>query len=331
MAFDRDAWRAQVIEEALEPELRICDAHHHLMRFRNYSYLPDDLIGDAATGHDVASSVFVECQASYRTSGPDELQPVGETEFVEELAATAEAAGGTRVAAGIVAYADLRLGKAVRPVLEAHLRASARFRGIRQSAAWDGSGQIPTHSVVPPGLYRDAEFREGFACLVELDLCFDAWLFHPQLADLEDLAMAFPVARIVINHAGGLLGVGPYERQAEEAGWRKSIGKLAMCPNVYMKLGGMTMPTHSGFGWHRQPVPPDSAQLAEATGPYYRHCIERFGAERCMFESNFPVDKTSCSYAVLWNSFKLLSREYSPRQRQQLLCGTAERFYRIGH
>ena len=168
MAFDRDAWRAQVIEEALDPELRICDAHHHLMRLRNYSYLPDDLIGDTATGHDVASTVFVECQASYRTGGPDELRPVGETEFIEELVAAA-AAGGTRVAAGIVAYADLRLGKAVQPVLEAHLKASPRFRGIRQSAAWDGSGHIPTHSVVPPGLYRDAAFREGFACLVELE------------------------------------------------------------------------------------------------------------------------------------------------------------------
>ncbi|MDE0365150.1 MAG: amidohydrolase family protein [Gammaproteobacteria bacterium] len=331
MAFDRDAWRAQVIEEAIEPEFSICDAHHHLIRSRNNSYMLDDLIGDTATGHHVASTVFVECGTSYRASGPDELRPVGETEFVDELAATAEAAGGTRVAAAIVAYADLRLGKAVRPVLEAHLAASGRFRGIRQSGAWDGSGEIPTHSIAPPGLYRDAAFREGFACLVDLDLCFDAWLFHPQLGDLADLAMAFPGARIVLNHAGGLLGVGPYERQAEEAGWRRGIGRLAECPNVHIKLGGMTMPVYSGFGWHRRPGPPDSAQLAEETGPYYRHCIERFGAERCMFESNFPVDKTSCSYAVLWNSFKLLSRDYSLRERQQLLCGTAERFYRIGH
>ena len=329
---DRTAWLDRTVEEALEPELEICDPHHHLWDYPDSRYLVDELLADTGSGHRVTQTVFVECLNSYRTVGPEELRPVGETEAVERLATASDAAGNaTRVAAGIVGFADLSLGAAVRPVLEAQLQASKRFRGIRHVSAWDASDRIHNaHTDPPEQLLAKRKFREGFACLHALGLSFDAWLYHSQLPELTELAQVFPETAIVLNHIGGPIGIGPYagKREAIFNAWRKDIATLAQCDNVTVKLGGLTM-SSAGFRWHKREAPPGSEELAEVMGPYYRHCIEQFGADRCMFESNFPVDRLSCNYAVLWNAFKRLSRDYSENERTALFHDTAARVYRL--
>jgi predicted TIM-barrel fold metal-dependent hydrolase len=329
---ERESWLARTIEEAIDPELLICDPHHHLWEFPDSRYLAAELLRDIGTGHRVAATVFIECDQMYRTEGPGALRPVGETESVERIAAASDRdAGFTRIAAGIVGFADLTLGSSVRAVLEAHLQASHRFRGIRHASAWDASDEIrKSHTNPPRELLRDARFRAGFGCLGSLGLSFDAWLYHPQIPELAELAAAFPDVTIVLDHMGGPLGIGPYAGRREEvfAAWRRDVAALARCANVVVKLGGRTT-TMSGFGWHKRAAPPGSVELAEAMAPYYEACIECFGVERCMFESDFPVDRASCSYTVLWNAFKRLTRGYSAAERAALFHDTATRVYRL--
>jgi len=328
------------VEEVIDPDLPICDPHHHLWDRHGDRYLLDELLADTAqadahgTRHNVRSTVFVECASMYRADGPSPLRPLGETEFVNGIAAMSAsgAYGDTRAAAAIVSFADLCLGAAVRDVLEAHMGAArGRFRGIRHAAGWHASEQIRnSHSNPIEHLLLDASFREGFAQLAPLGLSFDAWLFHPQIPELTDLARAFPDTTIVLDHVGGPLGIGPYADQADavHAHWKRDIDELARCPNVVAKLGGLAMPIN-GFGWHKREPRPSSQQLADATRRFYLHTIERFGPERCMFESNFPVDKVSCSYLVLWNSFKRLVEGFSSAEKAALFHDTAARVYRL--
>ena len=331
-------WLAQTVEAPLEPDLPICDPHHHLWDRQPARvaprYLLDEMLADTAGGHNVVSTVFIECGAMYRPDGPEALRPVGETEFVNGIAAMS-ASGGygrTRVAAGIVGTADLRLGKAVADVLDAQIAAGGgRFRGIRRAAAWDADAAVPAHRTNPGrGLFFRDDFRAGFAQLAPRGLTFEAWCYHPQIPDVTALARAFPDTTIVLNHFGGPLGVGPYAGKADEvfAQWRGAIGELAACPNVVAKLGGINMEMN-GFGWHERSRPPGSQELMEATRRYYETTIEAFGADRCMFESNFPVDKASCSYTVLWNSFKRLTAGCSAAEKARLFHDTAARVYRL--
>ena len=317
-------------EDSLEPGLAICDPHHHLWRRPNNPYLLDDFLRDASGGHRIVSSVAVECGAMYRDGGPPELRPVGETEFLESIAAENSRAGNdTAVAAAIVAYADLTLADAVAAVLEAHLEASPnRLRGIRYSTMWDASDSF--RSVPRPGLLRDAAVRKGFACLQPLGLSFDAWLYHPQIAELVELARAFPDVPIILDHIGGPLGLGPYEGRRNEVfqAWSADITALSSCPNVVLKLGGVGS-LRSGYDWHTREPKPGSAELAEAMRPYFEFCIEKFGAGRCMFESNFPVDRVSYSYVPVWNAFKIMSRGYSDTERAALFHDTAAQVYRL--
>jgi len=291
-----------------------------------------EFLADIAIGHRVERTVYVECQRAYRVDGPAQLRPVGETEFVHRLTApTQSGAHGPRVAAGIVGFADLTLGAAATEVLVAHLEASDRFRGVRYATAWDADHRIhAAHTNPSQGLLGNPSFRQGFACLRPLGLSFDAWLYHHQIPELADLARAFPDVSIVLNHAGGPVGIGPYAGRRDEvfAIWRRNIAELARCENVFVKIGGLSMKL-SGFDWHQRPAPPGSAELAEALRPYYQTCVEHFGSKRCMFESNFPVDRVSCSYTVLWNTFKRLARGASPPERAQLLHDTAARVYRL--
>lgn len=326
-------WLAQVEESILDPELPICDPHHHLWDREGSRYLLHELLDDLNSGHNIVSTVYVECGSMYRADGPEALRPVGETEFVNGVAAMSDSGGygPTRVCAAIAGFADLSLGASVRAVLEAHLDASRRFRGIRHAAGWDASPDVRnSHTQPPPELYRDTEFRKGFAELAPLGLSFEAWQYHHQLPQVTELARAFPETTIVLNHFSGPLGIGPYEGQRDVifAQWRKDLEELARCPNVVAKLGGLVMPVN-GFDFHKQARPPDSRTLAEATRPWYEHSIECFGPERCMFESNYPVDKASVSYPVLWNSFKRLAEGYSATERANLFRDTAERVYRI--
>ena len=250
---------------------------------------------------------------------------------VTRIAYPAVSAAQVNVAAGIVGFADLALGAAVQPVLEAHLAASTRFRGIRHASAWDASEQVHNAHTKPGwNLLQTADFRQGLACVERMGLSFDAWLFHPQIPQLTELAQTFPGLPIALNHMAGPLGIGPYAGQREEVfgEWRRDMTELARCENVCVKLGGRTL-TSAGYGWHKRAAPPGSAELAGAMAPYFRACIELFGAGRCMFESDFPVDKASCSYTVLWNAFKRLTKKYSAAERSALFHDTATRFYRL--
>lgn len=331
-------WLAQTVEAAVEPDLPICDPHHHLWDRQPARvaprYLLDEILADTGAGHNVVSTVFIECGAMYRNDGPEALRPVGETEFVNGVAAMSASGlyGKTRVAAGIVGTADLRLGAAVGEVLDAQIVAGGgRCRGIRRAAAWDADTAVPAHRTKPgPGLFLRDDFRAGFAQLAPRKLTFEAWCYNRQIPDVTALARAFPETTIVLNHFGGPIGVGPYAGRAQEvyAEWRGSIAELATCPNVVAKLGGINMEVN-GFGWHERPRPPGSRELAEATRHYYEFTIEKFGADRCMFESNFPVDLASCSYTVLWNSFKRLTAKCSATEKARLFHDTAARVYRL--
>jgi len=331
-------WLALTVEEPLDPDLPICDPHHHLWDLQPARvaprYLLDEILEDVGAGHNVVSTVFIECGAMYRTAGPEPLRVVGETEFVNGVAAMSAAGlyGKTRVAAGIIGTAALRLGDAVAAVLDAQIAAGGgRFRGIRRAAAWDADEAAPKHRTNPgPGLFLRDDFRAGFAHLASRGLTFEAWCYHRQIPDVTALARACPGTTIILNHFGGPIGVGAYAGKAQDvyAEWRTSISELATCPNVVAKLGGINMEVN-GFGWHERPRPPGSQELADATRHYYEFTIEKFGADRCMFESNFPVDKASCSYTVLWNSFKRLTSGCSAAEKAKLFHDTAARVYRL--
>jgi predicted TIM-barrel fold metal-dependent hydrolase len=326
---DHDAWLAGTVEEPLDPDLPICDPHHHLWDLPGSRYLLEDLHADTGSGHRVLRTVFVECHAEYRVDGAEAMRPVGETEFVARQAEASEMVDNATIA-GIVSFADLTLGEAVEHVLAAHEAAGrGRFRGIRHASAWDASSKSRRmHTSPPPGLLALDSFRAGFAVLGRMGCRFDAWLYHPQLPELVDLARAFPDVTIVLDHLGAPLGTGPYAGRREEvrAAWRPMIVDLAACRNVVVKLGGIGMSRY-GLGWERNERPPTSEELAAAWAPDIHWCIEHFGVERCMFESNFPVDKESTSYVVLWNTFKRLTAGASPPERAALFHDTATSVY----
>ncbi|HSB69871.1 MAG TPA: amidohydrolase family protein [Candidatus Methylomirabilis sp.] len=332
MAAARPEWLKLTGETPLEPALPICDPHHHFWDRAEERYLVEELLQDVRSGHHIVSTVFIECRERWRTDGPEEMRPVGETEFVERIVGPQGKYGETAVAAGIVGFADLSAGAAVAPVLEAHLAASPkRFRGIRHSCTWDASAAVKTATPgIPRGLMLDSGFRAGLACLGRYGLSFEAWLYHPQLPEFAALARAVPGVPMILNHVGGLLGVGPYAGKRDEVFqvWKRGIAEVAACPNVVVKLGGLGM-VRCGYNWHMRPTPPDSTALMQATAPYYLYCIEQFGPKRCMFESNFPVDKISCAYGVLWNSFKRMTIDFSPAERAALFHDTAARAYRL--
>lgn len=331
---DQRTWLAQVQEAALEPELAIIDPHHHLWDHPESRYFLDELLSDTGSGHRVVATVFVECMAMYRADGPAHLRPVGETEFVNGVAAQS-ASGGygpMRACAGIVSFADLALGAGVGEVLDAHLAAApARFRGIRHATGWDASDQVNnSHTNPSRGLMAEARFRQGAQELVKRGMSFDSWFYHPQIPELAAFARALPDLTIILDHFGGPLGFGPYAGKRAEifSQWKKDMTDLAKCPNMTVKLGGINMPI-SGFGWHKNALPPTSQELADATRDYYLHTIDCFGPDRCMFESNFPVDKSSCSYGVLWNAFKRIAAGFSAKEKAALFAGTAARVYRL--
>ena len=346
-------------ETILEPGLPIIDPHHHLWDLRpllpafpeprhpfleaivgaakyTFDELQADTQGGLNGGHNIVGTVFMECGAFYDAARGDALKSVGEVEFANGVAAQGASGlyGTYRPCAAIVGHADLTLGAKVRAVLEALSTAgNGRFRGIRHSGAWDADGEVlgaPFHA--PEGLFRDATFREGFAQLGEMGLTFDAWVLEPQLPDVIDLARAFPDQPICLDHCGTPVGIASYSgRLAERFDiWRNHIRELAECENVTVKLGGLAMAfcmmpdegPMAGYG---------SERLAEMWRPYIETCIEAFGPERAMFESNYPVDRWGASYDVLWNTFKRLSSGASEDGKHALFAGTAARFYRIEH
>ncbi len=332
----RPEWLAQYTEEALEPELAIIDPHHHLADTNWGGYLADDLLADLGSGHRIESTVFIQVGFAYRNMGPEALRPIGETERVVQIArqvdaAQSHAASNTRICAGIVGFADLSLGAQVEEVLATHVQAGdGLFRGIRCHAAAHKDFQYGVMHSPPLHVYMQPSFREGFAQLAKFGMTFDSWAYHSQLDELTDLAKAFPDTPIVIDHIGVPLGVGPYagHRDSVFAEWKSLLKKAAELPNMFIKLGGLGMSVF-GFPFHERLTPPNSRELAQAWGPYILTCIDIFGTKRCMFESNFPVDKGTCSYAVLWNAFKRITQDMSPTEKQQLYRNTAKSFYKL--
>jgi predicted TIM-barrel fold metal-dependent hydrolase len=321
-------------EPILEPDLPIIDTHHHLWDRGGHRYFLPDFLADVATGHHVVATVFLECHSMYRAGGPAEMRPVGEVEFVTGQAAMSAsgAYGPTRVAAGIVGFADLTLGDRVEPVLEGELRAGGgRFRGVRHAAAWDASDIIGNSEAAGgPHLYRRPEFRAGLTRLTRLGLSLDAWVFHPQLGEVAELARAHPDANIIVGHVGGVLGYGPYTGKQKEvfAAWKAQMTEVATCPNVSLKLGGMMMRL-AAYDYRTEPKPPTSTELAALWRPYFETAIELFGPSRCLFESNFPVDKMGIGWAALWNAFKRIVAGASRAEKEAMFAGTARRVYRL--
>lgn len=350
-------WTHAASEPILEPDLPIVDAHHHLWVvpetelasmesqdnigaralspvYRRHSrYLLEEFLRDLRTGHNVRASIFVDAHTMYRSSGPEAMKSVGEVEFVNGIAAMSDsgAFGDTKVCAGIVGGVDLTVGEAVEDVLVAHVQAGgSRYRGVRGSRlVYDEDPKI-LGARGRPRLLLDPKFRAGFKLLHRFGLSFDVFLFEPQLPDLIDLARAFPDTQIILNHVGAPIGVGCYAGRREErfALWLENIQALAGCDNVAVKLGGLGIP-YGGFRSYNAKPAASSAQLAAEWRPYIETCIEQFGAGRCMFESNFPVDSATCSYPVLWNAFKRLAAGASPEEKTALFSGTAARIYRL--
>jgi L-fuconolactonase len=330
----REDWLALRTESPIEPERPIIDAHHHLWDKPGSRYLLDEMVADMA-GHSIVATVFAEGKEGYRSEGPPHLKSLGETELVTAIAeASLERSDGRlHMNCGIVGYVDMLLGDAAGEVLDRHIEAAKRrFRGVRNATAWHADPSARGSVLAPPaGLSYEPEFRRGLSQLAKRGLVFDAWAYHTQLGELVDLAHAMPELSIVINHQGGPIGIGPYEGRRQEVfeDWRYFMRKLARYENVSVKLGGFGM-LMAGFDFQDRDLPPTSEELAEVWGPYHVECVETFGPSRCMFESNFPVDKGTCSYLVLWNAFKRIAMDYSADEKHALFFGTANRIYSLG-
>ena len=319
----REGWLAQTTEDILDPERPIVDPHFHFFVeneiFPNYQL--EDFRRDAA-GHRIEQAVFMECEERYREEGPEHLMPVGESEWVR--------ADSPRIG-GMIGDARLYNGALAAETLDAHLEASPIFRGVRDMALWDPSPEIDiAEEATNLNLYAENRFREGFAEVAKRGLSFDAHQYHTQLPSVAALARAFPETPIIVNHLGSPLGAGPYAGKQDEIfpQWRKNVSEVASCPNTFMKLGGLAMPW-CGFGWQGREKPPTSDEFVATYARYYDHALQIFGPDRCMFESNFPIDKLSLSYDVLWNAFKKIADPYSEDEKEALFRGTAMRVYRL--
>lgn len=327
--MNRPEWLCKLREDILEPDLPIIDPHHHLWD-RLGPYFCDELLADLTSGHNIKASVFIQCRWSHKSGGPAHLRPVGETEAVARVAAQAATkAPFVNACAGIVGFADLTKPDVLDETLAAHKAASSRFKGVRHITAVD-AGFDDALPDIHPGVMMQDDFRAGFAKLAAHRLSYDAWLYHPQIPEFTDLARAYPDTVMVLDHFGGPLGVGPYRGKSDDvfADWKASMTELATCPNAYIKLGGLAMDV-IGFDLHDQPLPPSSGEMARLWRPFVDTTIELFGAERCMFESNFPVDRGSCNYPVLWNAFKRLAAGASADEKTALFHDTAAKVYRL--
>ena len=326
-----DQWLASLQEDILEPELPIIDPHHHLWLRSGYAYFMPELAADLASGHNIVATVFAECHAMYRAEELPERQSLGETEFVRGQAAMSAGGdfGSARACDVMFGNVDLTLGGAVEPLLEQHIDISGgRFRGVRLSSGWHADDRI--HNVAPqPHLLLDPQVMEAAGVIKRLGLSLDCWLYHPQLDEVAQLADAYPELSIILNHVGSPILGGPYRGKTDAVfkDWKAAIVRLSKRDNVFVKLGALPirMPSFDGD----RTLPPGSEEVARAWQPWMETCIEAFGPERSMYESNFPVQKRWCSYQVCWNAFKRISAGASATEKSQLFSGTAARVYRI--
>ena len=328
-ATANESWLQQAAEPALEPERRIVDPHHHLWERATQRYLVEDYLQDIGDGHRVIGTVFVECWSGYRSEGPEHLRCIGETEWMATLARSAPAS--IALMGGIVGHTDLMNPVTLDEVLDAHeAAAEGRFRGIRHAVSFEPTGIVPVVRPSPPGLMLESAFQRSVARLGQRGLGFDAWNYHTQLLELASLARAAPETRIIVNHVGGPIGIGDYAAKAQEtfAVWKAGMASLASCPNVSVKLSGLGM-VLGGHGFKDRERPPSSQELATAYAPHILTTIDLFGVDRCMFASNFPVDRISGPFGTLFNGYKRLVADFSETEKDALFRGTAERVYRL--
>lgn len=321
----RPTWLALSNEDVFAPEQAILDAHHHLWDRPEGVYASTEWQEDLASGHDVRASIYVQCKTGYRSTDPIDLQPVAEVKTVLDWTQ-----GHPNYPLGLIAAADLQLGGAVRPILEALAEVGrGKVCGIRNTTAYHPNPAVRSNpNPASAGLLSTPEFREGVQALRAYAWCLDVWAYHTQLDEVYKLARAVPGVKVVINHIGGPLGVGGYDRHDTELfrTWQQAVTRLSQLPNTHMKLGGFGL--HAmGYAYAQSPTPPHSLQLAEDWRPYVLHCIEAFGCERSMFESNFPVDKGQFSYRAVWNAFKRIVADFRPVQRDELFWRSAVRCY----
>lgn len=332
MDVDRFEWLALRQEDAIDPDRVIVDPHHHLWDRGGSTYLAPQLLEDLTGTHNVVKTVFVECKAHYDRERAEHLWPLGETAFAAGEADRTDAGGGPTVA-GIVGHADMLLGEAIADVLSAHIDVSGgRFRGIRHATAWDASDDIRNgHSRPSQLMMCTSKFQAAARTLASMGLSFDAWLYHPQLPEVAALAAAVPDLTIVLNHLGGPLAIGPYGKARDRArtDWRADMLRVAAHPDVFLKLGGIGMDDNFATGWATRESPPSSDEVAEYWGDDVRFCIDLFGPDRCMFESNFPVDRQTLPYPVIWNSFQIMASDYTDAEQDDLFSGNATRVYRL--
>ncbi len=336
----RPTWLETVQEAALDPSLPIVDSHHHLYDRLGNKYLLEELLADLHQGHNLRATVFVQARAMLRAAGPSIESPLGETEFANGVAAMSASGtyGATRACAAIVGYADLHCGDAIRPVLERHLSLAGgsvteggRFRGVRQSLTWDTNAAL-INSAYPlsEDMMESPGFLSGISHLAPLGLSFELWVFFHQLKRAAALARAHEGTPMVLNHCGGVLGIAQYKNAKDEVfrTWKAGILEIARCPNVMVKLSGLGMKL-SGFEFETKDRAPTSDELAQAWRPWVETCIEAFGADRCMYGSNFPVDKGSCSHGVGLNGLKRIAQEASNEEKADIFWRSAARFYRL--
>ena len=334
MKTDLQAWLDSVSEEIVDPDRRIVDPHHHLWHARMMpEYLLDDLWADTGSGHRVEQTVFMECRAEYREDGPEHLRSLGEVDFVVEIAEASRKDAGQAEIAALISHVDLCRGEAVAEDIAAHEQAAkGLFRGIRDAGASEQADPdaLMIRGQAPADLYARDDFRTGMRVLGRLGHTYDTWHYHHQNPAFAELARAVPDTRMVLDHFGTPLGVGLYAGRRDEifAQWKKDVAEIARCENVVAKLGGMAMPDN-GFGWMGRATPPTSDEFVEAQAPWYHHMIDCFGPDRCMFESNFPVDRLSISYPILWNGIKKIAARYSEAEQEAMFSGTATRIYRL--
>jgi len=323
----REDWLALAQEGVLAPGQPIFDCHHHLWDRPEGRYRVEELMADIASGHDVRASLYVQCRTGYRADGPEALRSVGEVETVLDWTR-----GHDHFPVGIVAMADLQLGDGVRPVLEALTEAGqGSVKGIRNTTAWHADPAVRSNPKPPPrGLLRTDAFRDGARAVAAHGLSLDVWPYQTQLHEVCALAEAVPELTIVVDHCGGPLGVGPHDRFDPESfrAWRDALVGVAALPNTRIKIGGFGLGV---FGWRYadEALPPQSDTLAEDWRPWIETCLDLFGPDRAMFESNFPVDKGQVGYRTLWNAFKRLAAPLSPHERDALFWRTAAHTYRI--
>tara|TARA_X000000368_G_scaffold178493_1_gene140847 strand:+ start:4874 stop:5902 length:1029 start_codon:yes stop_codon:yes gene_type:complete len=337
--LSQQEWLAQISEEIIDPEQRIIDPHHHLWpgvssdsSENSNQYLLEDLWADTSSGHNVTNTVFIDCSQCYWNSTDQALNPVGETEFVKKIADESKADPKQATISGIVGHVDMLLGFEAERVLEKHLEIGQElFKGIRHAGGWDPHPNVRnSHHDAFEGLYLQPNFLDGLQTLAKLGYVFEAWQYHHQIPQITELAKQFPDLVIILNHFSGPLGIGSYENKQADIfpQWQKDLKELSLHENVFAKLGGLAMPVN-GFGFHIQDKPPTSDEFILKQKAYYETALEYFTPKRCMFESNFPVDKASISYPVLWNAFKKLATSYSASEKDQLFYKTASTVYRI--